>query len=220
MSRRTPLPPPPPPAEIQAWPDREARLVDRALAMDELGRRLLGGRRLALFLVWFVLLELGWSFVGVALTSFDHGQIDPITLMLALFSTCFGIAILVPAVWMTVRGILRDRVARERLAQWAALDRHPATDARLRAPTLGLSWALLSFAMCAVGLWISFAVPAGTGPEDGGYGLVAYGMGVGLILWITGLVGLTKAVGHYRFAVRLTGRPVSRSASSGHPRPE
>lgn len=220
MSRRIPLPPPPPPAEIQSWPDREALLVDRALAMDELGRRLLGGRRLTLFLVWFVLLEIGWSFVGVALTAFDHGQIDPITLMLVMFSTCVGLAILVPAVWMTVRGILRDRVARERLAQWAALDSHPATDARLRAPTLGLCWLLLSFAMCAVGLWISFAVPAGTSREDGGYGFVAYGMGIGLILWITGLVGLTKAVGHYRFAVRLTGRPGPRSASSGHPRPE
>lgn len=222
MSRRMPLPPPPPPAEVQAWPDREARLADRALAMDELVRRLLGGGRLVLFLAWFGLLQLGWSLVGVPLVSFGGagGVADPIGMLLGLFCGAAGIAVLVPAVWLTVRSLGRDRVARERLAAWAALDRHGPSDARLRLPLLSAGWLLLSFAMCAVGLWTAFAVPLNTGPEDGGYGAVAYGMGAALILWVTGLTGLAKAVGHYRMAVRLTGRPGARSASSGLPRPE
>ncbi|MGW8365468.1 hypothetical protein ACWGK1_33590 [Streptomyces wedmorensis] len=222
MSPRTPLPPPPPPAELQSWPDREARIADRALALDVLGRRLLGPGRLVMFLVWFALLELGWGMVGVLLTSIGGPAPDPLAVVTGVFAAVLGIGVLVPAVWLTVRAARHDRTVRERLTQWAALDRHGPTDARLRAPALSACWLLLSFAMCGVGLWLGFAVPAGTRWEDGGYGLVAYGMGAALILWVNGLTGLTKAVGHYRFAVRLTGprRPAGRSASSGLPRPE
>ncbi|MFF8374989.1 hypothetical protein ACF07V_02485 [Streptomyces sp. NPDC015661] len=221
MSPRTPLPPPPPPAELQSWPDRDARLADRALALDELGRRLLGAGRLALFLLWFFLLELGWSLIGVLLTALGAPLADPMTTMLGVFAAVPGIGVFVTSVWLTVRSLRRDRTVRERLALWAALDRHGPTDARLRAPVLSAGWLLLSFAMCGVGLWLGFAVPAGAGRDDG-YGVVAYGMGAALILWVTGLTGLAKAVGHYRFAVRLTGprRPAGRSASSGLPRPE
>ncbi|MFI8961358.1 hypothetical protein ACIGO8_04510 [Streptomyces sp. NPDC053493] len=220
MSPRTPLPPPPPPAEIQNWPDREARLVDRALALDELGRRLLGGGRLALFLTWFLLLQLGWSLVGVLLTSLDGAILDPITFLVGLIVAALGLCVLGPAVWLTVRSLRRDRVVRERLVLWAVLDRHGPTDARLRAPVLSSCWMLLSALMCGFGLWLSFAVPAGA-TREGGYGPVVYGMGVALILWITGLTGLAKAVGHYRLAVRLTGAaPGARSASSELPRPE
>ncbi|MEU4079812.1 hypothetical protein DEJ45_14240 [Streptomyces venezuelae] len=204
MSPRTPLPPPPPPAELQSWPDREARLADRALALDELGRRLLGGGRLAAFLLWFVLLQLGWGMIGVLVTSVGQPVLDPLLLMTGLVTALLGVGILVPAVWLTVRSHRRDRTVRERLAQWAALDRHGPTDARLRAPVLSVCWLLLSFAMCGFGLWMGFAVPLGVSRDDG-YGLVVYGMGVALILWITGLTGLSKAVGHYRLAVRLTG---------------
>ncbi|MET9725798.1 hypothetical protein [Streptomyces zaomyceticus] len=219
MSPRNPLPPPPPPAELQSWPDRESRLADRALALDVLGRRLLGGGRLAMFLLLFVLLELGWSLVGVLLTSIGQSLPDPLMLLTGLFTAVLGIGVLVPAVWLTIRSLRQDRTVRERLAQWAALDHHGPTDARLRAPALSLCWLLLSFAMCGLGLWMGFAVPAGVSRQDG-YGLVAYGMGVALILWITGLTGLAKAVGHYRLAVRLTGRrPAGRSASSEPPRP-
>ncbi|MFC8504814.1 hypothetical protein ACFU3J_04625 [Streptomyces sp. NPDC057411] len=221
MSRRTPLPPPPPPAEIRNWPDREARLADRALAMDELARRLLGGARLVLFLVWFGLLQLGWSLIGVLLVSLgEGGAVDPIGMLFAVVCAALGIAVFVPAVWLTLRSLRQDREARERLVQWAALDRHGPSDARLRAPLLSASWLVLSFALCAVGLWTAFAVPLNTGPDDGGYGAVAYGMGAAMILWVTGLTGLAKAAGHYRMAVRLTGRPGVRSASSEHPRPE
>ncbi|WP_190157429.1 hypothetical protein [Streptomyces litmocidini] len=221
MSPRTPLPPPPPPAELQSWPDREARLADRALALDELGRRLLGGGRLALFLLRFLLLALGWSLIGVLLIAIGAPFTDPVTMVTGVFAAALGVGILVPAVWLTVRGLRRDRTVRERLALWAALDRHGPTDARLRAPVLSACWMLLSFVMCGTGLWLGFAVPAGAGRDDG-YGLVAYGMGIALILWVTGLTGLAKAVGHYRLAVRLTAPrpPAGRSASSGLPRPE
>ncbi|MFB7030017.1 MULTISPECIES: hypothetical protein [unclassified Streptomyces] len=223
MSMRAPLPPPPPPAEIRSWPDRDARIADRARALGELGRRLLGPGRLAMFLVAFGLLQLGWGLIGVLLVSLGD-PLDVISVFIVLFAAGLGIGVLAPGVWLTVRGLRRDRILRERLVQWAALDRHGPTDARLRAPALSACWLVLSFVMCAAGLWAGFAVPAGTTRDNGGYGLVAYGMGVALILWTTGLTGLLKAVGHYRFAVRLTApRPAGRdgrSASSEHPRPE
>ncbi|MFI8519052.1 hypothetical protein ACIGEZ_14665 [Streptomyces sp. NPDC085481] len=220
MSPRSPLPPPPPPTELRSWPDREALLADRALALDALGRRLLGVGRLALFLATFLLLQLGWGLVGVALTSIGGPLLDPLTLLVDLVAAVLGVGVLVPAVWLTVRGVRRDRTVRERLAGWAALDRHAPTDSRLRAPVLSACWLLLSFAMCAVGLWIGFAAPVNATRDNGGYGFVAYGMGVALILWVTGLTGLAKAAGHYRMALRLTARPGGRSASSGLPRPE
>lgn len=169
-----------------------------------MGRRLLGGGRLAAFLLWFVLLQLGWGMIGVLVTSVGQPVLDPLLLMTGLVTALLGVGVLVPAVWLTVRSHRRDRTVRERLAQWAALDRHGPTDARLRAPVLSVCWLLLSFAMCGFGLWMGFAVPLGVSRDDG-YGLVVYGMGVALILWITGLTGLSKAVGHYRLAVRLTG---------------
>ncbi|MEV6326481.1 hypothetical protein [Streptomyces sp. NPDC051909] len=207
MSRRTALPqppPPPPPVELRSWPDREALLADRAVALGDLSRRLLGGGRLALFLTWLALLQLGWGMVGVLLTSLSSALSDPISMLVGLLVACLGLGVLVPAVWLTVRSVRRDRVVRERLVLWAALDRHGPTDARLRAPVLSVCWMLLSAVLCGFGLWLGFAVPAGTTREDGGYGLVAYGMGVALILWINGLIGLNKAVAHYRLAVRLT----------------
>ncbi|MFE6784275.1 hypothetical protein ACFVFF_18655 [Streptomyces sp. NPDC057680] len=204
MSPRNPLPPPPPPAEIRSWPDRDARLADRALALDELGRRLLGGGRLAMFLLGFLLLQLGWGLVGVLVIAIGRPHFEPVMLLTGLVTAVLGIGALVPAVWLTVRSLRRDRTVRERLVQWAELDRHGPTDARLRAPVLSACWLLLSFAMCGFGLWMGFAVPAGVSRYDG-YGLVAYGMGVAMIFWVTGLTGLVKAMGHYRFAVRLTG---------------
>ncbi|MER7520124.1 hypothetical protein [Streptomyces sp. NPDC126499] len=228
MSPRSPMPPPPPPAEIRSWPDRAARLADRALALDALGRRLLGGGRLALFLAWFLMLQVGWGMVGMLLTSLGGAILDPLALLVGLIAAALGIGVLVPAVWLTARSVRQDRIARERLVEWALLDRHGPTDARLRAPVRSACWMVLSAVMCGIGLWLGFAVPAHTTAEgsgsglDGGYGLVAYGMGVALIFWINGLIGLTKAVSHYRLVLRVTG-PVSRpqgrrSASSGPPR--
>ncbi|MEU2504342.1 hypothetical protein ABZ621_06465 [Streptomyces sp. NPDC007863] len=219
MSPRIPLPPPPPPAELRSWADREALLADRALAMGELTRRLLGGARFALFAGAVLVLQLGWGMVGVLLVDLGHGAIlDPITFLIGLVIAVLGLGVMVPGVWLAVRGVRRDRVARARLLGWAALDRHGPTDARLRAPVASACWMAVSAVLCGLGLWLGFAVPAGADPANG-YGLVAYGMGVALILWINGLTGLFKAVGHYRTAVRLGPvRPAGRSASSGPPR--
>ncbi|MGN9794438.1 hypothetical protein ACTMTU_25525 [Streptomyces sp. OZ13] len=38
-------------------------------------------------------------------------------------------------------------------------------------------------------------------------------MGLGLILWITGLIGIAKAVSHYRWALRLVTRHPPRRRS-------
>ncbi|MFE5482164.1 hypothetical protein [Streptomyces sp. NPDC056527] len=202
MSPRAPLPPPPPPAEIQSWPDREARLADRARAMAELTRRLIGGARLTVFLVWLATLQLGWGICGSGLIMLEE-SIDPISGLFAAFFVALGLGAVVPAVYFLGRGVREDRLARERLLLWAVLDADRTADARLREPVLSVVWLLLSLLLCAVGLWVSLAAPAeGVGPGRG-YGTVAYLMGMGLGLWIGGLIGTTKAIGHYRLAVRL-----------------
>ncbi|MFJ3581585.1 hypothetical protein ACIPPS_04990 [Streptomyces sp. NPDC090127] len=203
MSSRAPLPPPPPPVEIRSWPDREARLADRARAMAELNRRLLGGARLSVFLVWVATLQLGWGLCGSGFIMLDE-SLDPISGLFACFFVALGLGAVVPAVFFLARGVRRDREARERLTLWAAVDADRAADARLRRPVLSVVWLLVSFALCAVGLWLSLAAPAeATGPGRGGYGLVTYFMGAALGLWVSGLTGVVKAVGHYRLAVRL-----------------
>ncbi|MFF8607549.1 hypothetical protein ACF06X_16565 [Streptomyces sp. NPDC015346] len=214
---------------MQSWPDREARLADRARAMGELNNRLLGGGRLARFLVWVVTLQLGWGFAGGGLVALEDA-IDPLSVIFVFFLVAVGLCVLVPAVYFFARGVRRDREARVRLLRWAALDLDPAGDARLREPVLSAVWLVLSFGLCALGLWVSLAAPAElVGPGLGGYGTVAYLMGAALALWIPGLTGLVKAIGHYRFAVRLIvsegsegseGSRGDRSASSGRPRPE
>ncbi|MDT9688664.1 hypothetical protein Q5762_09910 [Streptomyces sp. P9(2023)] len=203
MSPRTALPPPPPPAEIQSWPDHEARLADRARAMTELNRRLIGGTRLVVFLMWLAVLELGWGICGAGLIALDD-SIDPFAGMFSFFLLGLGLCAVVPAVFFLARGARRDREARDRLIRWAALDGDRAADARLREPVLGVVWLLLAFALCAVGLWLSLAAPAeATGPGRGGYGTAAYFVGAGLGLWVSGMTAAVKAVGHYRLAVRL-----------------
>ncbi|MEU8524164.1 MULTISPECIES: hypothetical protein [Streptomyces] len=205
MARRTPLPPPPPPAEIRAWPDRSALLADRAYAMGELTKRQLGAGRLTFFLLVMALVQLGWGFVGAALIGiFDDGLFDPLTAIFAAFMAAIGGAVMVPSVWLVVRGVRNDIACRERLAQWTGLDHDPAHDAKVREPVRSVVWGLLSFALCALGLWVSFAVPnMFVGPTRGGYGTVAYFLGAALILWVHGLIGLTKAYHHYRLAIRL-----------------
>ncbi|MEU2654586.1 hypothetical protein ABZ615_04610 [Streptomyces sp. NPDC007325] len=219
MSPRTPLPPPPPPVEVRSWPDRSALLADRALALEALGRRLLGGGRFALFAGSVLLLQLGWGMVGVLLIDAGGPLLDPISLLIGLVAAVLGLGVMVPGVWLVARGMRQDRVVRERFLAWAELDRDPAADARLRRPVQSACWMLLSAALCGLGLWLGFAVPAGATREDGGYYFVAYGMGVALILWINGLIGLFKAVGHYRTAIRIAPPArAGRSASSGPPR--
>lgn len=171
--------------------------------MAELTRRLIGGSRLAVFLVWLATLQLGWGICGAGLIMLDE-SLDPISGLFACFFAALGLGAVVPAVYFLARGVSQDRRARERLVLWAALDGDRAADARLREPVLSVVWLLLSLALCAVGLWLSLAAPAEVvGPGRGGYGTVAYLMGAALGLWIGGLIGATKAIGHFRLAVRL-----------------
>ncbi|CAL9505601.1 hypothetical protein [Streptomyces sp. enrichment culture] len=212
------LPPPPPPPHLRAWPDREALLADRDRAMGELGRRTLGGGRLALFLVWLLVLEAGWGLVGVALSVFD-GVIDPVGFLIGLVLAGLGAGAFIPAAYFQVAGVRRDAAARRLFVRWAALDAAPARDARHRAPGRSLAWLLVSFALCAAGLWICVAVPYAARPGSTTYAEVAYGVGAGLLLWVNGLAGAVKAAAHHRLAVRLLspGPRAARSASSGRP---
>ncbi|MGW2561049.1 hypothetical protein ACWCXB_17730 [Streptomyces sp. NPDC001514] len=217
MSRRNPLPPPPPPEHIRTWPDRDALLADRAVVLGDLVKRLLGVPRLLWFLLVVAVLQLGWGFVGAGLTSLGHGLVDPLTLLVMVFGGAIGVGIMVAGGLAVGSGIRRDRRLRELLTQWASLDRDPAGDVRFRAPGPSLCWFLVSFLTGAFGLWLSFATPATARPGSSTYGEVAYLMGVGVILWVAGLIGATKAVAHYRWAVRLTtAAPPAKAPGGAH----
>lgn len=216
MSRRSPLPPPPPPLELRSWPDREAMLADRAVVLAELVRAHLGHVGLAMLWVWGMLAALGWSFVGGAIMSFEEPD-DPFAAMLGLVGFALGACLLVPSVAFVAVGLGRDRQVRRLLAQWGALDRDPARDLPLRAPGISLLWLLTSFALCALGLYACVVVPAGAEAGDETYGEVALLMGLGLICWLTGLIGVVKALAHRRWVLRVLaaapGEPSFRAAS-------
>ncbi|MFC8917055.1 hypothetical protein ACGF5F_03840 [Streptomyces sp. NPDC047821] len=201
MPSRSVLPPPPPPVHLRTWPGREALLADRALAVRELTRRMVGGQRLTLSLLTLLGLQFGWACVGGGLLAFE-GPGDPLTAMAGALAACLGLAVVVPLVAVAVLGVRRDRTLRARLLQWVALDPAPVRDARFRAPGTSLAWLLVGFAQCAAGLWLSFVVPATARPGATTYTEVAYAMGAGLIFWISGLIAATKALGHRRLVLR------------------
>lgn len=202
MPSRT-LPPPPPPVHLRTWPDRQTLLTDRGMALDDLRRRHLGVHRL--LLLW--LCGFG-GVVGCALLTLPLQFIDdkdPSFFLLGPVLMVLGVAALAPSVIGVVLGIRHDRRLRELTDAWLALDSHPATDARLRSPGLSLFWLLSSLAVCALGLWASFAAAAYAEPGRDTYADVALGMGAGLVLWLTGLIGAAKAARHYRWALRRLG---------------
>ncbi|MFD9794809.1 hypothetical protein ACFWXK_28115 [Streptomyces sp. NPDC059070] len=203
MSPRTPLPPPPPPVGIRTWPDRDALLADRAAVLDDLLVRQLGRGRIAAHWGWAVLLGTGWSFVGTAVIAFLE-SLDALSALFGMVCLVIGVATLVPTAVAIVAGLRKDARMRQLLAQWAALDRHPATDARRRAPGLFLAWLLPGALMCAIGLYACVTVPAGARPGADTYGTVVLGMGLGLVCWLTGLIAVGKALAHRRWALRLT----------------
>ncbi|MER5988813.1 hypothetical protein [Streptomyces sp. NPDC001787] len=219
MSCRSPLPPPPPPAEIRSWPDRETLLADRDVVLGELVRMHVGRGRLGLLWMWGALAALGWSFVGTALIMFEETY-DVFSAIGALVALVLGFALLVPSGIFVSLGLGRDRKVRQLLLEWGALDRDPARDRRLRLPGTSLAWLLMSFALCAVGLFACTAAPAGAAAEDP-YGLLVLVMGVGLIAWVIGLIGITKALTHRRWVVRVLMGAASRPpvpAAGGAPR--
>ncbi|OKK21240.1 hypothetical protein AMK16_11260 [Streptomyces sp. CB00455] len=202
MPRRD-LPPPPPPAHLRAWLDEAVVRADRARILRELGRRSLGIGRL--LLLWAVsgVFALGWSFVGMGLVAFEEG--DPVSGVLGLVFVVLGVGVLVPGGFWFAWGARRDRQVRGLLSAWAQAGRDPAADSLLRAPGLGLAWLLASFGLGAAGLWLTFGVALSARPGEDTTAEVAYYMGLGMILWITALLGLGKAGAHYRWAIRTFG---------------
>ncbi len=208
-------------------------LADRAVVLGELVRMHVGPGRLGLLWMWAALAATGWSVVGSGLVFIEQGA-DIFSGIAGVFSLVVGAAALIPAVVFACLGISRDREVRSLLDAWGALDRDPERDRRLRMPGMSLTWLLLSFVLGAVGLALCVIGPASARPGRETYGLVALVMGVGMVAWLTALVGGVTALAHRRWVVRVlmggggagTGAgvvPVSpaggRSASSEPPPP-
>ncbi|WP_037805852.1 hypothetical protein [Streptomyces sp. NRRL F-2580] len=204
MPRRD-LPPPPPPAHLRAWPDEGHVRADRARFLHDLAQRSLGIGRLLLLWAVSAVFALGWSFVGMALMAFEQG--DPVSFVLALVFLVLGAGVLVPAGFWFAWGARRDREVRRLLCAWAEAGRDPEADARMRAPGRSLTWLLASLALGVAGLWVTFGVAVSARPGQETYGEVTYYMGLGMILWITALLGIAKAAAHYRWALRTTRTP-------------
>ncbi|MFF7336015.1 hypothetical protein ACFZAT_01635 [Streptomyces sp. NPDC008163] len=201
MSPRFVLPPPPPPVEIRSWPDRDALLADRSFLLGVLVKAHIGPGRLGLLWLWGAVGAIGWSFIGTAVIGFAESY-DPISAIFALVMLAIGVGALIPAVILLVSGLRRDVALRRLLTQWGDLDRDPARDAGLRLPGTGLGWLLPSFALGALGLYLCVVVPAGAVRGEDTYGLMALIMGLGLLAWLVGLVGVFKAFWHRRWIVR------------------
>ncbi|WP_239516119.1 MULTISPECIES: hypothetical protein [unclassified Streptomyces] len=197
---RCDLPPPPPPAHLRAWLDEHTVRADRARFLSELGRRSLGFGRLLLLWAVSAVFALGWSFVGMALMAFETH--DPLSYLFGLIFAVLGVGVLIPAGFWFAWGAKRDRQVRRLMCAWAELEPDPAADRAMRAPGRSLTWLLASFALGALGLWVTFGSAAAARPGADTYGEVAYTMGLGMILWITALLGLGKAGAHYRWAIR------------------
>lgn len=213
-------------------------LADRAVVLGELVKMHVAPGRLGLLWMWAALAATGWSLVGSGIVFIEQGA-DFFSGIAGVVSLVVGAAVLIPAVVFACLGISRDREVRSLLDAWGALARDPERDRRLRMPGMSLTWLLLSFVLGAVGLALCVIGPASARPGRETYGLVALMMGVGMVAWLTALVGGVTALAHRRWVVRVlmlggsgsgsgTGTeagavPVSpadgRSASSGHPRP-
>ncbi|MGR4883023.1 hypothetical protein ACIPUC_26960 [Streptomyces sp. LARHCF249] len=214
MPRRD-LPPPPPPAHLRAWLDEAAVRADRARFLSDLGRRSLGVGRLLLLWAVAAVFVLGWAFVGMAWMAFE--QHDPFSYLYGVILAVLGAGVLIPAGFWFARGARRDRQVRQLLQAWAESDRDPVADARVRAPGRSLTWLVTSSVLGAFGLWVALAAAVSARPGDTTYGEIAYTMGIGQILWITGLLGLAKAAAHYRWAVRAFRSPPSSPSPSPSP---
>jgi hypothetical protein len=196
-------PPPPPPAYVSGWPDRSALLADRGRALEELRRRSLGVHRVLLLWLLAVSAIIGWALLVLPLQQLE--QRDPTGFILGPLFAVLGLASLAPSVVAVVLAVRRDRHISQLLDAWLRLDSHPPTDDRLRSSGLSLFWLLSSLVVCAFGLWTSFAGVAEARPGRDAYSDVVLVMGIGFILWLTGLIGVAKAVRHYRWAVRVLG---------------
>ncbi|MEU9032092.1 hypothetical protein AB0D46_32225 [Streptomyces sp. NPDC048383] len=200
------LPPPPPPAHLREWLDEDAVRADRARFLADLSRRSLGLERLLLLWAVAALFVIGWTFVGMAVAAFASG--DPLSCFFGFVFGLIGLGVLVPAGSWFVRGFRQERQLSRLLWAWVEAVRDPAARAGgLRAPGRSLVWLAGSLALGGTGLWVAFGAAAAARPGEHTYGEVGYFMGLGMILWITGLLGLARAgVHHHRLA--RSGRPV------------
>ncbi|MFF3310923.1 hypothetical protein [Streptomyces sp. NPDC002952] len=193
----------PPPWQLRTWPDRSALLADRGRALEELRARSLGVHRVLLLWLLSLVAIIGWALLVLPLQQFEQG--DPTRVVLGSIFAILGLASLAPPVVAVAVAVRRDRQIEQLLDAWLVLDSHPPTDARLRSPGLSLFWLLSSTVMCAIGLWASLAAVSGAEPGRDAHSDVVLGMGIGLILWLTGLLGIAKAVRHYRWVLRVLG---------------
>ncbi len=171
--------------------------------MDELTARGLGPGRWVRFWLLVGGAALGWGMVGAALESFE-GPGDPLTAVFAAGFGAIGLAGVVTCWIFLGMGVRRDRTIRQLLVAWAEVGREYGLSAtRWRLPGLSLAWLLSALVVCGLGLWSSlgFAVTARPGSET--YVDAVFSFGLGVILWVAGLIGAAKAVGHYRWAVRV-----------------
>lgn len=178
-------------------------LADRAGILGWLVGRGMGLARLAQFLLLVAGVQFGWLMAGQALRALVEEIVDPIGLIMGGLIAAFGFGVMTAA--GIVLGLLlrRDGAMRALTRQWAALGSDPVRDARLRLPGVSLCWLLTSFLVGAFGLWLSLEAPATARRGQDTYADVVYLMGAGTLFWIAGLIGVTKAVTHYRWAVRL-----------------
>ncbi|MEU3187288.1 hypothetical protein ABZ707_24255 [Streptomyces sp. NPDC006923] len=202
MISRAALPPLPPPEESCPWPDREARLADRAAAMAALTRRGLAIGRLVLLWLLAAVAVVGWAAVGLAIESFERGGLGEITGLVALV---LAAVFLVPAAVALGLWLGRGRDIRQRLDAWAALGPDRATDVRLRAHRRSVLWLLPSVVLCLLGAWETVRVvrAAGAGAASATVGETVYALGLGITVLVTGLLGVTQSLRHQSWSERL-----------------
>ncbi|RPK92956.1 hypothetical protein EES46_07360 [Streptomyces sp. ADI98-10] len=178
-------------------------LADRAVVLGELVKMHVGPGRLGLLWMWGALAAIGWSLVGSGIVMFEQALdlVDFTSVIGGSASLVIGAAVLIPAAVFLGVGVSRDRKVRTLLTAWGALARDPERDRRLRMPGTSLAWLLLSFALGSVGLALCIIGPASARPGRETYGLVALVMGVGMVAWLTALIGAVTALAHRRWVV-------------------
>lgn len=188
-------------------------LADRALILRALVGMHLGPGRLGVLVMWAGLAAFGWLLVGSGLVIFEQAA-DFFSGIAGILSLLLGAGALIPAVVLGSLYVARDREIRALLVGWGALDRDPEHDRELRLPGMSLVWLLLSFVLAAGGLALCVIGPASARPGDDSYGMVALIMGLGMVAWLTGLIGAVKALAHRRWVLRVLAAP----APCGRPR--
>lgn len=209
------LPPSPPPVHLRTWPDAEALLADRAGILGWLVKHSMGPARFIQFLLLVVGVQFGWLMAGEALKALDEGAGDPVGVLLGAVLAAFGLGVMTAAGIVLFLLVRRDGAMRRLTHEWAALAGDPVRDARLRLPGMSLCWLLVSLLAGAFGLWLALETPANARRGQDTYTEVAYVIGAGTLFWIAGLIGVAKAVAHYRWAVRLAAAKTAAHPSGG-----